>query len=104
MKEEIDEGQEDPHVSGISSLNHTIEQENYFFYPHLHPVGKQKFVVYGILIPVFGSISVVFNFIVYLTLFYKNKKTGKSFPFEHLQLLQVNFNILLNFPSRLHCP
>ena len=64
------------HGDHISSLNHTIEQENYFFNPHLHPVTEQKFIVYGILIPVFGSISVFLNLIVYLTLFHKNRKKG----------------------------
>lgn len=67
--------------------NYSLAQEHRFYNPHLQEVTGTEWVVYGILMPISGTLSVVLNVFIFVVLAFKNRKRGPNSLYVFLQCL-----------------
>ena len=71
--------------------NYTLEQEFRLYNPHLADEQTQDdWIINGILMPIFGGLSLLCNAFVFVVLFNKNRKNGK----ERKSFTHVSYHII----------
>ncbi|TRY75819.1 hypothetical protein TCAL_00634 [Tigriopus californicus] len=75
--------------------NYSLAQEYRFYNPHLQGVTSNEWIVYGILMPMFGTLSVLLNILIFIVLANRNRRQGQNSLFIFLQCLS-GYDILVS--------